>query len=117
VTNVVKHLGAIEGTPEAVEQPVHIPQSASMTAEQGEIFYPAVSIGQKVEKGQVEGDPILSVGGSRIGAVSRGLGVLHRARASVLQVGLSMREVEDGIRADTPSRRVPLVDGGDVKRD
>ncbi len=56
VTNVLKHLGVLEGTPEVVEHPVHFPQSSWLAAEQGGIFYPAVSIGQKVEKGQEVGE-------------------------------------------------------------
>jgi len=56
VTNVLKHLGILRGTPEVGEQPVHFPQSSWLAAEQGGLFYPAVSVGQRVEKGQVVGE-------------------------------------------------------------
>jgi hypothetical protein len=56
VSNVLRHLGVLEGTPEPVEPPVHFPQSVWLAAEQGGIFYPAVSIGQRVDKGQVVGE-------------------------------------------------------------
>jgi predicted deacylase len=56
VTNVLRHLGVLEGTPAPGEPPVHIPQSAWLAAEQGGIFYPAVAVGQTVQKGQVVGE-------------------------------------------------------------
>jgi predicted deacylase len=56
VTNVLKHLGVLEGHPEAAEPPVHFAHSSWLAAEQGGIFYPAVTVGQKVEKGQVVGE-------------------------------------------------------------
>jgi predicted deacylase len=56
VMNVLKHLGVLEGVPEAAEQPVHFSQSSWLAAEQGGIFYPAVTVGQKVEKSQVVGE-------------------------------------------------------------
>lgn len=56
VTNVLKHLGILEGIPEAAEQPVHFQQSSWLAAEQSGIFYPTVSIGQEVEKGQKVGE-------------------------------------------------------------
>lgn len=56
VTNVLKHLGVLEGIPEPTEHPVHLPQSSWLAAEQGGIFYPAVSIGEQVEKGQEVGE-------------------------------------------------------------
>ena len=56
VTNVLKHLGVLEGIPEPTEHPVHFPQSSWLAAEQGGIFYPAVSIWQQVEKGQDVGE-------------------------------------------------------------
>ena len=56
VTNVLKHLGVLEGYPEAAEPPVHFSHSSWLAAEQGGIFYPAVTVGQKVEKGQVVGE-------------------------------------------------------------
>jgi len=56
VTNVLKHLGVLEGKPEPVEKPVHIAQSAWLAAEHGGIFYPAVTVGQRVEKAQVVGE-------------------------------------------------------------
>ncbi len=54
--NVLKHLGVLEGAPEPTAPPVHFPQSAWLAAEDGGIFYPAVSVGQEVEKGQVVGE-------------------------------------------------------------
>ena len=56
VTNVLKHLKVLEGKPEVAEQPVHFAQSSWLAAEQGGVFFPAVSVGQKVEKGQVVGE-------------------------------------------------------------
>jgi predicted deacylase len=56
VTNVLKHLGVLEATPAAGEQPVHFPQSSWLAAEQSGIFYPAVSVGQQVERGQAVGE-------------------------------------------------------------
>ncbi len=56
VINVLKHLGVLEGAPEPGEQPVHFPQSAWLAADQGGMFYPAVSIGQEVEKGELVGE-------------------------------------------------------------
>jgi predicted deacylase len=56
ILNVLKQLGVLEGAPEPTAQPVHFPQSAWLAAEDGGIFYPAVSIGQEVEKGQVVGE-------------------------------------------------------------
>ncbi len=56
VMNVLRHLVVLEGAPETVEPPVHIPQSAWVAAELGGIFYPAVTVGQRVEKGQVVGE-------------------------------------------------------------
>ena len=56
VTNVLKHLKVLEGTPEVAEQPVHFAQSSWLAAEQGGVFFPAVSVGQKVEKGQAVGE-------------------------------------------------------------
>jgi hypothetical protein len=56
VTNVLKQLRVLEGIPEATEHPVHFPQSAWLAAEVGGVFYPAVSIGQQVEKGQEVGE-------------------------------------------------------------
>ncbi|HSB71486.1 MAG TPA: M14 family metallopeptidase [Candidatus Methylomirabilis sp.] len=56
VTNVLKHLGVLEGKPEGAETPVHVSQSAWLAAEQGGMFYPAVAVGQRVEKGQVVGE-------------------------------------------------------------
>jgi len=56
VTNVLKHLGVLEGKPEPVEKPVHIAQSAWLAAEHGGIFYPAVTVGQRVEKAQLVGE-------------------------------------------------------------
>ncbi len=56
VTNVLKHLRILDGTPDDVERPVHFPQSSWLAAEQGGVFYPAVSVGEKVAKGQVVGE-------------------------------------------------------------
>ncbi|HTU03818.1 MAG TPA: succinylglutamate desuccinylase/aspartoacylase family protein, partial [Candidatus Sulfotelmatobacter sp.] len=56
VTNVLKHLRILEGSPDEVEPPVHFPQSAWLASEHGGIFYPAVSVGEKVAKGQVVGE-------------------------------------------------------------
>jgi len=76
VTNVLRHLGVLEGTPEVVEPPVHFPQSAWLASAHGGIFYPTVSIGQQVEKGQVVGefrdwfgDPIATVESPAAGVV------------------------------------------------
>jgi len=55
-TNVLKHLGVLEGQPEAAERPVHFSHSSWLAAEQGGIFYPAVTVGQKVAKSQVVGE-------------------------------------------------------------
>lgn len=56
ITNVLKHLGVLEGTPEPAQKPVDIHQMAWLSAEKGGMFYPAVSVGQRVEKGQVLGE-------------------------------------------------------------
>jgi len=56
VTNVLRHLEVLEGTPEVPRKPVELPQSAWLSAEDGGMFYPAVAIGQQVEKGQVVGE-------------------------------------------------------------
>jgi predicted deacylase len=76
VTNVLKQLGVLDGVPQVEEPPVHFPQSAWLAAEHGGIFYPAVSVGQKVERGQVVGefrdwfgDPIAKVESPAAGLV------------------------------------------------
>jgi predicted deacylase len=56
VTNVLRHLEVLEGTPEVPRKPVELPQSAWLSAEDGGMFYPAVTVGQQVEKGQVVGE-------------------------------------------------------------
>lgn len=56
VTNVLKHLGVLEGAPQVEEPPVCFPQSAWLAAEHGGMFYPAVSVGQQVERGQLVGE-------------------------------------------------------------
>ncbi len=56
VTNVLRHFGVLEGAPEVPRKPVELPQWAWVAAEDGGMFYPAVKVGQEVEKGQVLGE-------------------------------------------------------------
>jgi predicted deacylase len=56
VTNVLRHLGVLEGVPETARTPVELPQWAWVAAEDGGMFYPAVQVGQQVEKAQVVGE-------------------------------------------------------------
>jgi len=56
VTNVLRSLGVLEGVPEVPRKPVELPQSAWLSADDGGMFYPAVKVGQQVEKGQVVGE-------------------------------------------------------------
>ncbi len=56
VSNVLRHLGVLEGAPETPRSIVELPQWAWLSAEEGGMFYPAVKVGQQVEKGQVVGE-------------------------------------------------------------
>jgi len=56
VTNVLRQLGVLGGAPEISRKPVHLSQSAWLSAEDGGMFYPAVKVGQQVTKGQVVGE-------------------------------------------------------------
>lgn len=56
LTNVLRHLGVLDGEPEVPGKPVKFLESTWLSAEEGGIFYPAVAVGQPVEKGQVVGE-------------------------------------------------------------
>ncbi len=56
LTNVLRYLEVLEGTPDVPRKAVELPQSAWLSAEDGGMFYPAVTVGQQVEQGQVVGE-------------------------------------------------------------